>query len=76
LNFGVLLGFAKAQYKTYLKKSGRGLRLEELPQTWEFPFIISVTAEASNLSIGGYSLNLPRSIIKTHPTEKVGVDPG
>jgi len=51
---------------------GVALDYGELPKIWGFPFNIYALAEASDIRIG-MRLRFQRSIIKSHPEEKVGV---
>ena len=65
--FGIVLGFAKSNYKITPKdKSERDPRLESLKKM-EFPINIYAIAETSDFKFGTYSLGLPiRPIRKSH----------
>jgi len=54
------------------EKSGCGLGLGELPETWGFPFNISATAEASDFKFGT-QLGFATAHHKITPRGKVGV---
>ena len=67
LKFCTPLGFAKANHKfTTRWKSGRSCGLAELRKIWGFPLIFLLAT-----STLVHSLGLPRSIIISHPEEKV-----
>jgi len=71
IKFGAQLGFAKAHHKiTRRRKDGRGPGLGELAKIWEFPSIFTQLLKLATSNLV-YSLGFPRSIIKSHPFEKV-----
>ena len=69
--FGTQLGFAKTHQRiTPGGKSGRGLRIVELPKFWSSPKIFPQRLKLATSNLAR-SWRLPRAIIKSH-SEKSG----
>jgi len=72
-NFGMQLGFAKAQHKITRRRKGRdGRVVGEFPNIWGFPSIFTQWLKLATSTLV-HGLGLPRPMIRSHPEEKVAV---